>query len=388
MREPELAIIGAGAAGIACALAAAARGARVLVMERTKTIGGTVVDALIHTLGGLFDDQGKLLNEGLPGELMDRLRHADSATKPRRIGRTWVLNIAPAVYRETLASWIAEYPNIETRYRCQVSEAELLEGRIMGLDLACDGERRTIRPRHLIDASGDAAGVRRIAPSRVTVGEALAGVIAHLRHAPPDSLAFPRGVALARRIRKAAEAGELPPACGDCWLDGGTRSDEIYVKFNIIADHYQPDDMAQVTHRLIDHLRRTPGWERLELDQLGGLGVRDGGRIQGDYRLTEDDLKQARRFGDRVARGCWPIEHWHPQRGIELEYLPSGQSYDIPLRALKVAGFVNLWGVGKCLSATPRAQASARVAGTCWAMGEGLAKALTEHASNEDDRHG
>jgi len=104
----------------------------------------------------------------------------------------------------------------------------------------------------------------------------------------------------------------------------------------------------------------------------GQLGIRDGGRIQGEYCLTEDDVKAGQRFEDAACRASWPIEHWHPDTGISLEYLPVGQDYDIPLRCLKVKGFGNWWAIGKCLSAAPRAQASARVAGTCWAMGEAV----------------
>ena len=94
--------------------------------------------------------------------------------------------------------------------------------------------------------------------------------------------------------------------------------------------------------------------------------------------MTERDVKEGSRFADVACRACWPIEHWHPQKGISLEYLPDGQDYDIPLRSLRVAGFENLWAAGKCLSAEPRAQASARVVGTCWAMGEAVGKNVIE----------
>ena len=40
-------------------------------------------------------------------------------------------------------------------------------------------------------------------------------------------------------------------------------------------------------------------------------------------------------------------------------------------------GYENLWAAGKCLSADALAHASARVAGTCWAMGEAAGKAAT-----------
>jgi len=111
--------------------------------------------------------------------------------------------------------------------------------------------------------------------------------------------------------------------------------------------------------------------------------VRDGGRIRGRYRLTEADLEAGCRFDDAVCAGCWPIEHWHPEQGIQLQYLPPGTRYEIPLRALQVAGIDGLYAAGKCLSAEPRAQASARVAGTCWGMGAGLGVWLA--AATSDD---
>jgi hypothetical protein len=86
--------------------------------------------------------------------------------------------------------------------------------------------------------------------------------------------------------------------------------------------------------------------------------------------LTGTDIRQGRRFDDAACRGCWPIEYWHPDQGLSLEYLPSDHCYDIPLRSLRVRGLKNVWAVGKCLSADREAQASARVVGTCWAMGD------------------
>jgi hypothetical protein len=62
---------------------------------------------------------------------------------------------------------------------------------------------------------------------------------------------------------------------------------------------------------------------------------------------------------------------------VKLEYLPAGSYYEVPLRSLRVRGFANLWVAGKCLSADRLAQASARVAGTCWAMGEAAGRAAS-----------
>jgi hypothetical protein len=148
----------------------------------------------------------------------------------------------------------------------------------------------------------------------------------------------------------------------------------VYVKFNLTAAAYAPRRWIDVMERLLAWLHSTPGFAAACIARYGRLGIRDGGRIVGEYCLTEADVVAGRRFADVACRAAWPIEHWHPETGLHLEYLPDGQDYDIPLRSLKVMGFTNLWAAGKCLSAEPRAQASARVAGTCWAMGEAVAR--------------
>jgi hypothetical protein len=89
-------------------------------------------------------------------------------------------------------------------------------------------------------------------------------------------------------------------------------------------------------------------------------------------------VSEARKFADAVCRCAWPIEFWDPQCGVKLHYLPDNDFYEIPLRCLKVGGIANLWAAGKCLSADRQAQASARIAGTCWAMGEAVGRAAVE----------
>ncbi len=103
--------------------------------------------------------------------------------------------------------------------------------------------------------------------------------------------------------------------------------------------------------------------------------MRDGGRIQGEYCLSTADVRELRKFPDAICRCSWPIEYWHPVDGVFLEYLPAGAYYEVPLRSLRLRGWTNVLVAGKCLSADRYAQASARVVGSCWAMGEAAGKA-------------
>ena len=77
----------------------ARRGSRVSLIEAGPQVGGTVADALIHTLGGLYDSAGEFLNDGLAKEMAQRLIDADTSVFRRRMGRVWVLNVCPNLYR-------------------------------------------------------------------------------------------------------------------------------------------------------------------------------------------------------------------------------------------------------------------------------------------------
>lgn len=242
-----------------------------------------------------------------------------------------------------------------------------------------------------MDTTGDAGVVRCLDPTLVAPGLGLGGLILQLRGIDPDAIQLSRGVAIRRELRRAVHSGALPPECATLWLDSGVYPGEIYAKFSIHPERYDAHHWRGVIARWLAYLRSLPGFAGARITRHGKPGIRDAGRIRGEYCLTEDDIKTARVFPDPACRAAWPIEHWRPGSGLDLEYLPEGQSYAIPLRSLRVAGHDNLWAAGKCLSAEPRAQASARVAGTCWAMGEAVGKALlgsTPQVTAADQRRG
>ncbi len=375
-------IVGAGAAGTACALAAAEQGADVLLLEQSGRTGGIVVHTLIHTLGGLFDDHGEFLNPGLPVELAERLSQASPHTQKRRIGKTWTLSVDPEVYARVTREWIGEYPGIEVHYHTSITNISVHAGNIDEITITGNCNAFTLLPRAVIDTTGRADIVRQVKNvSDFTEGETLAGMIVRLRKVVPDAVKFPESVALLLRIRRAAENRELPPECASLWLDDGVYPDEVYVKFNLKPSDFNAAHMKTVVDELLAFLQALPGFSRAVIDAGGRLGIRGGSRIEGDYTLTEADLKEGRRFPDAVCQACWPIEYWDPEQGVKLDHFPPGHRYDIPLRALKVSGLNNLFTAGKCFSAEPRARASARVVGTCWAMGEGLVNAIIRESA-------
>jgi hypothetical protein len=386
-RVAPVVVCGGGAAGMAAALSAARCGEQVCLVESSARLGGTVTTALIHTLAGLFDQDGEPLHRGLAVELLERLARQASAVR-RRMGRLWVLSVCPNRYRRTTANWIEWEPRITVLNKSRVSRLTAEDGRIIDLEISTPDGQYRLAPKAIIDATGAAQVVRLIDPALVQrdMDRPLGGWIFRLRGVAPGTLDFPQAVGIVRALQNAVADGTLLPMAAGIWIDRGARPDEAFVKLSVPVtesdggpgseSHLElTREMRQTQAAIVAFLRRMPGFSAAAVKQTGRPAARDAGRIHGEYCLSATDVRQSHKFDDAACRGCWPIEYWDMERGVSLEYLPEGDYYEIPLRSLKVKGFSNVWTAGKSLSADRLAQASARVAGTCWAMGEAVGKA-------------
>jgi hypothetical protein len=359
----------------------------VCLIEARAQLGGTVACSLIHTLGGLYDSAGELLNGGLAEELVTALTQADVSVRKRRIGRAWVLSVCPDLYQAVVRSWVEAERRITVLQQTQVSGVVREADAICELELThSDGVSR-LRTSAVIDATGTAEVAALVDKSLVQheARHAASGLIFRLQGVAPGAVTFPKGLAVLRALRDAVADRTLPQRCANVWVDAGTRADEVYVKLPVPLPPDWRETRDEITREalatqslVVACLRQMPEFAHASVSRTGELGIRDGGRICGEYLLSVDDVRRGAKFADAVCRCSWPIEFWDPDEGVSLEYLPDGSYYEIPLRSLKVRGVRNLWAAGKCLSADRYAQASARVVGSCWSMGEAVGLAAVE----------
>jgi hypothetical protein len=125
---------------------------------------------------------------------------------------------------------------------------------------------------------------------------------------------------------------------------------------------------------------RIPGFRRSYLIDTGAqVGIRQSRSLVGKSRLSNEDVLQARKTAGAVTFSAWPIE-CHSAGDLKITYIED-DTYDIPFETLVPETGTNLLVAGRCLSAEHEAMASARVTAQCFGMGyaAGAAAALMLH---------
>jgi hypothetical protein len=166
-------------------------------------------------------------------------------------------------------------------------------------------------------------------------------------------------------------------------VDEPTRPDNVATALRVLT--------AQV-FQCAEFLRKSvPGFDEASISGMSPrIGIRETRRVVGDYILTGEDVLEARKREDGVAKGCHHVDIHQDGTGQIRIPVADGGSYDIPLGSLLPKGLENVVIAGRCLSASREAQGSARVMGSCMAMGQAAgsltAMAVTQsnHASLRD----
>lgn len=392
----DIIVTGGGPAGVAAARAASEEGASVLLVEKCGFLGGSLTASLVGTIGGLFTRDGDAIEYGVGGlarECAETLKERGQAFGPLPWEQTALLPHVPWGYKKLCDEWVEGAENLTLLLHACVTGASVENGMISDLHLQTRAGERVLKASAYIDASGDgdlaflSGASMEGSPvqfptmnffmQNVNVGEALTAGLATLK----------------TLITEALESGEYDmPRAGGAVIPT-MRPGEVIVAMGRIALDGRPVDCAdpeQLTYAelegrkqavfLADFLKeKMPGFSEAYLvDTPCRVGVRATRRLAGRYVLTGEDVLGAADFADGVCRSAWPVELHAEGKVTVLEFPPPGNSYAVPLRSLQPVEVENLLVAGRCLSATVQGQASARVSGTCMAMGEaaGVAAAM------------
>lgn len=366
--RPDVLVVGAGSAGIAAAVAAARRGADVLLVERYGFVGGLATFGLINLLLTLDDGCGTQVVAGVCQEVVERLTSGGDARAPepsewgstaadaverwRRWGLIW--GAPPDVVRYSVAFDPEAYCDVtldllreagaRLRLHSWCARAYAPEGHIDAVVLESKRGREVVQPRVVIDATGDgdvmvAAG----APfETITI---------------PPHLWFRMGGLDTENLEP--DLGFRTTAPGRALVPWGPLARRV--------DPTDPDDLTAAELECRDAVRAAVARIREThpaawLDDVAKMiGITESRRLVGDYVLEKSDGD--RRFPDAIAR----TGHWTKREVV----------FDVPYRALTTASVSNLLVSGRCISTSRYVHQATKEIPAAMATGEAAGVAAT-----------
>ena len=133
-----------------------------------------------------------------------------------------------------------------------------------------------------------------------------------------------------------------------------------------------------------------PGFEKSYLLSTAmQIGIRESRMVEGEYKLTEEDLKSLARFDDAIAVANYDIDIHNPEgSGTSHYFFGAGEWYQIPYRCLLPKKSSNLLVAGRCISSTHEAQASYRIMPFCAELGQAAGAAVSVAVKNNTTLRG
>ena len=423
--EYDVVVIGGGAAGVSAAMAAAKNGARTLLVEAGPMIGGEMLSGL--PIDGCLSTRGEWVIGGVPREIFAEADRLGGYVGHFYDWRTiWVVCVDPEIMKIAVVNAVRR-AGVQMLLYTFAEDVVVQDGKITGVVLLNKNQRTLVRAKVFIDCSGDGdlavlggadyelggGGGKLFQP--VSLVFRMSGVdterLMRFVGEHPENVAvaenpyyadIPREEQVRRLVAQgypkvffSASGPLIQKGIADGKLHAtaligigpvSMKRREIYCNTTRIADidATRTDKLSNALPDLMDQVwtcsgflaSSVPGFEQAHFSGLAPrIGIRETRRIVGDTPLTTEDVMTARKRDDGVAKGAHHIDIHGAGTHQLRQPIPNGGSYDIPFGALIAAKLKNVLIAGRCFSASREAHGSARVMGTCMAMGQAVGTA-------------
>ena len=243
----DVGVVGAGASGLAAAIAAARAGARVVLLERYGFLGGMGTAAAIGSFCGLYSSgpEPRPIATGIGWEIVAALA-ARAAAYRFTFGKTLLVHYDPEVLK-VIYDELVTAARVRVIGHVAVAAAVTRERLVDHVVATTQGEALTVHADQWIDASGDAVLAYHTSAA-TELGDALQPATLVFRMANVDT-ARATGISrgeLNERMRDAAARGAfaLPRTSGGFYptMHGG----EVVINMTRVAvDGTNPEDMTR-----------------------------------------------------------------------------------------------------------------------------------------------
>ena len=393
-REVDVAVVGAGAAGICAAVGSARSGAKTLLIERTGVVAmamgpGGVIGIFNSFRAPIKDekqaDKQKTFRQLIDGPPWDYIKHVMKLGGMRQKTETDLLRSRGILCDPEVLNYGAitfcEENHVNILVHTYVA-APIMDGnRVTGLFVETQSGRRAIVARQVVDCSGDAhvaehAGVPTVLGR--TIGAQSSSLLPVLINYPGEVKDLP--------FRFGQDGANGPPV--DVFnklaekhgfevrrrYDGRATLRYELMGHGVLINGFDCGDAEDFSraelesrkylHEVVKFWKKyVPGFKNAHLRQVAPQILPRGGRlIVGEYFLTDEAVDEPCRHKDVI----------YLHRAVR--HKPPVSYCDIPYRMLLPREVDNLLVAGRCASGA----SSARGTGSCMAMGAaaGIAAAL------------
>lgn len=391
----DVLVAGGGPAGVAAAVSAARAGASVLLVEKESGLGGNVRAAHVHSICGLYREDGTMAHGGFAAEFAGRMVRHGRAKGPEKFGRVQVLLHDPAGFAAQCEEMVRETPEIAWRAGCEITGARV-EGRsVVEVMLRGGAESESVMVGAVVESTGDGNFAARAGlPWDMAPPGELQRPAYIFEMSPVDEAQWgpEERLALTARVMASIRDGRLPEEARGFVIRPTGWPGRVRVTLDLSAggSGYDPlgaQDVERLTReeeatadQLADFLREeVAAFAGAAItDKPSRVGIRESRRVRGRHVLMGGEILESAVPADTVCYSAWPMEMHEDGKAMRLVYPRSaGGVAGVPLRALQACDMDNVFLAGRCVSCTHEAQAALRVIATSFATGQaaGLAAA-------------
>lgn len=385
----DVCVCGGGIAGVGAAVTAARNGMKVVLVESFSALGGTVTEGL---MGNIMDGKNK---GGLVTEIYNFLNEKELTCINRGVkidenGKNIPGRLIDVEGTKYFFEKICVEAGVRILYSSTVAGVDISNGRINSIMIATYCGNFEIEADIYIDATGN-GNLSALAGLKWEVGN------------PPNPTSLSVTIGGIPKDVNGTDSVEAKNECARILKEYGydSSAEQITIKKQpcrekwVVGYNFEynvhPEDIERFTdamihargeaHEMIEAFKKIEGCERAFLsDSAAYLGIREGRRVFGEYRITNEDIINGRKFEDGICTVTMVVDLHKTtendttecQRGIKTK------PYHIPYRSLVPLGCDNMLLAGRCISGDFFPFASYRVIGNMSTVGEaaGYAAAL------------
>ena len=382
----DVTVIGGGTAGVFAAISAARTGAKTILIEKNRILGGTMTVANVN-FPGLFFAWGKQIIDGPCWEAVQRTADLGGAVIPEftyKPEKHWheQIKLNRFIFTTVLFQ-MCEESGVEVRCNTMLSDAVEHEDSVQ-LILTEKTGLFSINTKVAIDATGDANLIHLLGLNLLKSEILQPATLQNHISGYNDNYDI-------NEIKNKLTNADLPEHIGFIQLISFLNTHSISAHYPCYdADTSEGKTQLEKNARtdilkIYKFFRTINGLENLEIDfDAQETGIRETNRIIGETTVTAEDYIKGKYYEDSVCYAFYPID-LHVMSGIEKTYHQDGIVSKVPYSALIPKGTKRILCAGRCISSDTNANSALRVEATCMAMGQavGCAGALT--AKNETD---